>query len=626
MKTAMTLLAVLLVLATAGIATSVPAAPVSRISYIYHSPRDGGKFVSAGTTIAIRAPQQMDPASVSPDAFQVVGSTSGVHSGEATIADDGRTIVFKPAATFAPGEQVHVQVESGPVAASGQALESLSFDFSISSKPYPYLQHTVDPVNSLALEPASQPVKTTAAQTRYHTLPDDYPVMSVTVQTGTVSEGDLFLSNFTFWPDVSQSKPYLLILDNNGEPIFARKMTEGQIMVDFKKQPENGLLTYWDRNDGLYHVLDSSYREVTTYQAANGYDIDFHEFLMLPNGHVLFMIYDNQTVDMSQIVEGGQKDANVKGLVLQELDASRNPVFEWSSWDYIPITDTYAPITGTQIDYMHGNAIEIEPDGNLLISSRHTSEVTKIDRKTGEIIWRLGGKGNMFTFLNEDRPFSYQHDIRRLPNGDITIFDNGNNLDPEYSRVVEYKLDETNLTATKVWEYRHQPKDTFSYAMGDARQLSNGNRLIGWGTGDPDVLEITPDDSQALQMHFLNGDVSYRVYRDTWHATPYWDPELVLEDSGSQTNLYFSWNGATDVSGYRVLAGWNEEPRLPITTVKKDGFENSLDVSDLLGRYCSFQVQALDLQGKPVRSSNIVTTDPVDCGNVAFLPFILERR
>ena len=96
-------------------------------------------------------------------------------------------------------------------------------------------------------------------------------------------------------------------------------------------------------------------------------------------------------------------------------------------------------------------------------------EITKISRQSGEIIWRLGGLNNQFIFTNENMdsdhttptPFCYRHDIRRLDNGNITIYDNGNFKDPNYSRAVEYQLDEDNMTATLIWEYRDTP-DIFS--------------------------------------------------------------------------------------------------------------------------------------------------------------------
>ena len=136
------------------------------------------------------------------------------------------------------------------------------------------------------------------------------------------------------------------------------------------------------------------------------------------------MSYDYQRVRMDTVVPGGDTDATVIGLIVQELDENKNVVFQWRSWDHFEITDaTYnIDLTESIIDYVHGNAIEMNDDGILLISSRHMDEVTKIDRQTGDIIWRCGGEhceNNEFTFLNDAIGFSHQHDLRRLPNGNL---------------------------------------------------------------------------------------------------------------------------------------------------------------------------------------------------------------
>lgn len=178
-------------------------------------------------------------------------------------------------------------------------------------------------------------------------------------------------------------------------------------------------------------MLDSTYTRVDTYRAGNGYSTDLHELQLLPNGHALLMIYDPQTVDMSRIVPGGNPAATVVGLVIQELDAQKQVVFEWRSWDHFQITDATAEdLTAAVIDYAHGNALERDADGNILLSSRHMDEITKIDRQTGDIMWRLGGKHNQFTFVNDPQPFVHQHDVRRLPNGNITLFDNQSDQTP----------------------------------------------------------------------------------------------------------------------------------------------------------------------------------------------------
>ena len=185
------------------------------------------------------------------------------------------------------------------------------------------------------------------------------------------------------------------------------------ILFDFQKQP-NGNLTYFDTNSGLYYELNNKYQTVNTHSMQNGYPTDFHELRILENGHSLMFSYDQETVRMDTVVAGGDSNAVVIGLVLQELDENKNLLFQWRSWDYYKITDATDDINLTDpvIDYVHANAIELDYDGNILLSCRHMDEITKINRTTGAIIWRWGGehcKNNQFTFLNDPIGFSHQH-------------------------------------------------------------------------------------------------------------------------------------------------------------------------------------------------------------------------
>jgi hypothetical protein len=238
------------------------------------------------------------------------------------------------------------------------------------------------------------------------------------------------------------------------------------------------------------------------------------------------LAYDEQQVDMSQVVPGGDPDAYVVGLVIQEVDAANNVVFQWRSWDHFQITDADTCLVNLRsafVGYTHGNAIEPDTDGNILISCRHMNEVTKINRTTGAVMWRMGlhAKQNQFSFPNDSRGWSGQHDIRRLPNGHITVFDNGNCLTPHYSRALEYQLDEVHKVATLVWEYRTTP-DTFANQLGSAQRLPGGGTLIGWGGAetDPKVTEVHADGSKALELGFNSVTTwTYRAFKFPWTTT-----------------------------------------------------------------------------------------------------------
>ena len=256
---------------------------------------------------------------------------------------------------------------------------------------------------------------------------------------------------------------------------------------------------------------------VDSYPAGNGYVADSHELRILPNGHALFTIYDYQIEDMSAY--GGKPQAKFIDLLVQELDRARNVVFEWKASEHVPFTDTYESLTGDTVDPYHGNAIEVFPDGNLLVSFRHLSQVVKVDRQTGDVIWRMGGKHSDFKFVN-DVGFSYLHDIRLLPNGNITVFDNGNQHKPQASRAVEYALDETARTATRVWAYQHEPAIYGSY-MGNTQRLSDGNTFIGWGGPRPIASEVTPDGQLVRDIEVdSTAGIVYRWFKLPWKGQP----------------------------------------------------------------------------------------------------------
>jgi hypothetical protein len=418
-------------------------------------------------------------------------------------------------------------------------------------------------------------------------------------------------------------------LDNNGEPVYYQKVSDNVIATDFKKL-SNGFLAYWDgTGGGAYHILNNNYKEVKKITPGNGYYfVDEHDLQLLPNNHYLILIYDPETIDMSQIVPEGNPEATVIGVVIQELDGDGNVVFQWNSFDHIPITDTNRDLTASRIDYVHSNAIDLDKDGNILLSSRHLDEITKINRQTGDIIWRLGGKANQFAFSTapgiSDTPYFYkQHDIRQLPNGDISLFDNHNDHTPMNSRALEFSLDEQNKTATLVWEYRNDP-DVFSGFMGNVQHLPNGNILIGWGgVSSPNVTEIKPDGTKLFEMGFDSPYVNYRAFRFPWHGYPTWAPVLVLQSAEGSVTLTFSWNGATDVSKYWVYGGNSPDSLSFISEVQKTHFEDSIVLTGSEAGYCYYQVRPVNLVGNPYpidKYSNIAQ----NMCNYTYLPLILS--
>ncbi len=259
------------------------------------------------------------------------------------------------------------------------------------------------------------------------------------------------------------------------------------------------------------------------------------------------------------------------------------------------------------------------------------NEVTKIDRQTGEIIWRLGGKANEFEFVNDPERFFSQHDARRLANGHITVFDNHDIPGSTFARAVEYELDETgpHKTATLVWEHR---SSAASPALGNVQRLPNGNTMIGWGTLYPTLSEVKPNGDIAMELTFsppaepnLTRN-SYRAFSFDWQGRPTTKPVLVAKDeSPGIVSLYTSWNGATDVTGYRVYGGKTVDRLSLIKSVEKEGFETKILIADAAEKYCVFKVMPVDKDGQETRYSN---SAPVrECAEwLVFTPMIVAEQ
>ncbi|HEY6171337.1 MAG TPA: aryl-sulfate sulfotransferase, partial [Candidatus Kapabacteria bacterium] len=221
-------------------------------------------------------------------------------------------------------------------------------------------------------------------------------------------------------------------------------------------------------------------------------------------------------VDMTTVVTGGQPYASVEETIIQEFDASGNVVFQWRTEDHYNILDgTHEDYTLQNINYSFINALSIDNDGQLLASARRMDEITKIDRATGNIIWRLGGKHNQFTLIGDTTWFSHAHNIQALPNGHYILFDNGLYNKPKVSRGVEYVVDTAAKTVTQVWAFAH-PDSIAGDMQGSIQRLDNGNTIIGWGTNQTRTYtEATPDKQVALDATMaMNGpSSSYRVYK-----------------------------------------------------------------------------------------------------------------
>jgi len=526
-----------------AVATSLPSAKSAATgppSAEFVSPRPGAKFILPETNIIFRPGGVVDP-SWDAAALQVIGSRSGAHAGRAELTDDRRTIVFRPDHPFEYSETVTCTIGDGLRTDTHGPVTPSEFTFTVAGPEREQLRDFEIPREQDEELPAgaSAPAGAFAPAgsiTPADSLPDDFPLIHAEVY-GPTAPGRIFLSDLFFQARGPRIPSYLMILENDGTPFFYRRI-QG-LGTDFKMQP-NGWLTWFDSAPVAYYAMDATYAVVDSFRCGNGYSTDNHELQLLPNGHAVLMSYDPQVVDLTAV--GGRHDAIVIGLILQELDTAKNVVFQWRSWDHFQVTDMVShDITAAVVDYVHGNSADVDAEGNFVISSRHMNEVTKISRTTGEILWRLGGKNNQFRFIGDPIPFDHQHDARLLPGGRLTLFDNGTFRFPRFSRAVEYALDETNKTATLVWQYRATP-DLFGIALGSVQRLPNGNTLIGWGATTPTLTEITPAGSIVARMTFESGIASYRAFRFEW------PPVLPVSVEFNPTNISLNSEGSAELT------------------------------------------------------------------------------
>lgn len=352
--------------------------------------------------------------------------------------------------------------------------------------------------------------------------------------------------------------PSLLVVGNDGKPLASRVLKE--YAFDFRVLAD-GRLGYsifqsagtGPRESSSVYVVDTTLTVKDSLQGANGYNLAMHGFLLLPNGNRVVIMQENVLMDMRSIVSGGHPAASVQQMLLQEIDIDGNIIFQWRSLDHFPVTVSYEDLTAPAIRYFHLNAVDVDTDGNFLISARHASLVAKIHRTSGKVLWVLGGKLNQFTFENGVDPsvpaeFSYQHDIRRLPNGNISLFDNGTQRTPQWSRAVEYQLDEATKVCRLVWQYRNTP-DLYAGVQGAVQTLQNGNRVIAWGSAISNsrtlITEVNAEGAIVFEAELPSMMYPYKAERHPYPTGMH--SADVLIDEILPTNTYVYTRGSDTV-------------------------------------------------------------------------------
>jgi hypothetical protein len=440
----------------------------------------------------------------------------------------------------------------------------------------------------------------------FRSRPDLGPAAAkVTTRARDTAAGFVFLA---IKEGVGENGP--MILDDNGQIVWFGKHPRAR---DFKMQYYRGrpVLTWWEgvvvegHGEGEYVIFDDSYREVRRVRTGNGYTGDLHELLITPENTALLTAYAPETVALSSI--GGPEDGPVWGGIVQEVHIETGEVlFEWRSLDHIGIEESYARFPpdnpGFRYDYFHINSIDVDHDDNLLICARNTWAVYKIDRKTGDVLWRLGGKKSDFE-MGQGTRTAFQHDARRQKDGTITIFDNG--AHPNFydqSRAIVIGLAEDEMKATLLREYV-SPDRIPATSQGNAQVLPDGNVFVGWGSA-PFVSEFSGDGELLMNARFPPDCESYRAFRFPWNGHPPDAPAVAVEHRPEgKVAIYASWNGATEVESWEVVSGPGPDLLAPLVSVPREGFETAM-LAQTCGPYVA--VRAKDRSGEILGSSALV--------------------
>jgi hypothetical protein len=410
------------------------------------------------------------------------------------------------------------------------------------------------------------------------------PVVTISRREAGAATTPIFLAPFS---GSSQFGP--MIVDGAGHLVWFRPLPKGTSAAAFAVQTYRGrpVLTWWEGKElggwgeGVYVIADSSYSELARIPAQDGQWGDLHEFHITSRDTALISVYRSTTLDLTAV--GGPTQGLVMEGVVQEIDiATHKLLFEWRSSDHVPVTESYRGYpTNTDpdlFDYFHLNSVAVDTDGNLLIPARHTSTVYKLNRKTGDVMWRLGGKASDFE-LGAGARFWFQHDARPHAKNALTIFDDGSYGGPQppeaVSRFLRLQLDPVRKTANVV-QSLHQPAGLLATKLGSAQVLPDGGSFVSWGDV-PSLTEFAAHGGLLFELDLPAGTTTYRAMRSAWAGKPATQPSLAASsDRDGAVAVHASWNGATEVTHWVVLGGANGSKLARVAHAARTGFETAI--------------------------------------------------
>jgi hypothetical protein len=528
----------------------------------------------------------------------VVGSHSGAHAGRLLAYSQGDGASFVPAQPFSEGERVEVRAQ----VRSGGAQRVVSDEFAVADQ------------DALSRTPETIHAGHSSEVQGFVSRPDlRPPAVTVTASSPAVAPGYEFAAPYT---GPGQAGP--MILDQSGGLVWFRPLPPDTFATNFQVQEYLGqpVLTWWQGDISIHGfglgegvIANRSYAEIAHVRAGNGVEEDLHDLQLTPQGTALITAYEPILCDLSSV--GGSSYTGVTDGVLQEIDVKTGLVmFQWTSLDHVGLDESYSNVhetsTSSPFDFFHINSINLDPDGTLLLSARNTWTVYELDPRTGEIVWRLGGKRSSFA-MGAGTATAWQHDPRVLPDGAISIFDNGASPSVHrQSRGIVVTLNGQAKSATLAEQIVH-PSPLLADSQGNVQALANGDWFVGWGQ-DPALSEFSASGALLFDAHFPASTQSYRDFRFTWTGTPTEAPAFAFHRAtGAAGTVYASWNGATLLADWRVLAGASANALNPVAQAPRSGFETAIPLpAGAAARYMT--VQALNAAGQVIGAAATAKT------------------
>jgi hypothetical protein len=585
--------------ATPAVLTADASAGAAVANPVAVSPEPGTPDASPSTQISF-----LGTAATTVSDVRVTGSRSGSHAGVLRAYSTGIGESFLPAHPFVAGEHVTVtaQVTTGGATGTARSSFTIAHQAPVSQTEFPN-----NPGNSSEVQ-------------HYSTAPSLTPsaVKLTTPAKPGGAPGDLLMA-----PYQGDGSPGPMITEQDGQLVWFRPLPAGDEATSLRVQQLDGkpVLTWWQGRilevgfgQGEDVIDNTSYQRVGSVHAGNGYHADLHEFRLEPDGTAWIDMFDPIEMNLSRY--GGLSDGVITDSVIQQIDVKTGLVmWEWHALGHIPISESHnaAPKYHYPWDYVHINSISpglegtqgggADEPGNVLLSSRNTWTMYDVDLRSGAIRWRLGGEHSSFKLGAGTRTY-WQHDVEWQPGGLISVFDNGS--DPPKEKQSRGLLLDPSLqahTVTLVKQFTNPTKTLLASSQGNTLSLPGGDWLMGYG-GLPNFTEYDSSGHVLLDGTLGKSVQDFRTYLYPWSAQAPGVPSvLAAPGAGGTIAVSVSWNGATEVASWRVLAGSLPSALAPAATAAKSGFQTTIQVPSA-GPYV--QVQALSSSGSVLASSATV--------------------